>query len=83
MQNPTSIYDLLTEEDAAEHKRLAKLIKIQALALSPATLSLTEIATLKNVSKERVRQIQASALFKVKKEIINNQPDLIQEIRTN
>ena len=81
MQSTPSIYDYLSPEDAAEHKRLAKLIKIQSLALSPATLTLGQIATLTGVSKERVRQIQSKALFKAKKEIINNQQDLISEVR--
>ena len=77
MAQPTDIYSLLAPEEAAEHRRLTRLI---SLAESPAPLTRAEIAELCGVTPERIRQIEKLALHKTKKAILTKYPDLIKEI---
>lgn len=79
MSSSAYIYDHLTPEEAAEHKQLAKLHRIQSLKLKPGPLTLAETAELCGISPEYVRQLQRSGEHKVKKEIITNHPDLIKD----
>ena len=77
MSQPTNIYELLTAEEGAEHKRLKRLLE---RAKSPVPLSLAETAELCGISTERVRQIQRIAEYKVKREILTNHPDLLKQL---
>tara|TARA_R110001599_G_scaffold24690_1_gene88929 strand:- start:2041 stop:2274 length:234 start_codon:yes stop_codon:yes gene_type:complete len=76
MPKSISIYDLLSEEDAAEHRRLVSLLE-KAHSASPLTLA--EIADLIGVSTPRIHQIEQLAKHKVKKEILNNHQTLIKQ----
>lgn len=77
MSQPPAIYSYLTEEEAAEHKRLVQLLE---LARSPEPLTHKELAELCRCAPSTIRYHELNALTKIRhrcpelKEYLENTP---------